>query len=386
MQRRIYITEEQQNKILSSIELPEHLLADVDAHKTSLGDNSALPPLDGITYEHLAAKKRYEELKNKFAQDLSVDEKMKMLSEITSEIQKREAGNEATLEKLCFNIVNGLFSIPAGIVTFRCHLMPNLSSKSRVVRAKSEDDPNMEFDSVAEMQEAREEVAKRRMINALVMGASLRYCKIPKCYIGDIYEIDPQLPKLYTDFDLLNNLLVFEMPLPEITDDEKLQGGFSEVTLGNQGERSTVETYATTFPILLSESVRGFMELFASHGLPEDKRLASFVVKKADFAAAEPWDMRIGPTMWKTITDTIGKLDTRCLPLLFTKIASLEPRKFNGVMSEILAGTRTGKDLLRSIADDVSSELEYDDFEDQLRQKDMQKNMITDGYISPDEL
>ena len=143
MQRRIYITEEQRNKIVSSLELPEHLIADVDNHKTSLGDNPAFPPLDGISYEHLAARKRYEELRNQFSQEISVEEKAKKLSEITSEIQKKETGNENILEKLCFNIVNGLFSIPAGVVTFKCHLLPNISDKTRVIRTKSEDDPTM---------------------------------------------------------------------------------------------------------------------------------------------------------------------------------------------------------------------------------------------------
>ena len=386
MKRRIYITEEQQSKLLSNIELPEHLLADVDGHKTSLGDNPAFPPLDGISYEHLASKKRYEELRNQLPSEMSVDGKLKRLSEITAEIQKKEAGNEGVLEKLCFNIVNSLFSIPSGVITFKCHLLPNISDKSRTIRTKSEDDPNMEFSSVLEMGEAKKEVFKRRMINALVMGASLRYSKVPKNYIGDIYDIDPELPKLYKELDLLNNILLFEYQLPEITDKEKMQGGFSRVTLGNTRERSTIESYATTFPILLSESVRGFMELFASHGLPKDKKLTNFIIKKADFAAAEPWDMRIGPTMWKTITDAIGKLDTKCLPLIFIKLALLNVDEFNMVMQEVLAGTTSGKEILQSLADDVSEEIDYSDFEDQLKLKDVKKNVISDQYILPDEL
>ena len=386
MKRRIYITEETANRLFESLEIPAHLLADVDNHKTSLGDNPAFPPVGDVSYEHVAAMKRYDELKSEFGEEMGVDEKLNLLSSTISRIQELEEGNESALEKLCFNIINKLFSIPSGTITFRCHITQNLQPFDREIRAKSEDSPNMKFANVAQIKELKSEVFKRRIINALIMGASIRYSNLPKEFIGDAYEISPELPKLYKDFNKLNNILLFEKELPEITEDNKLQGGFVRVKLGAPGERTTIESYGNIFPVLLAESIRGFMELFASHGLPKDKAMADFIVKKADFAAAEPWDMRLGPVMWKSITDNIGNLETRYLPAFFTKLTELDGDNFAAVMAEILGETEYGGEILQSMADEVRDEIDYEDFEDDIAMKNLDKNMLSDEYLRPDEL
>ena len=386
MKKKIFITEEAADKLFKLNDIPQHLLDDVNNHKTSLGDNPSFPPADDMTYEHMLAMKRYEELRNEYPREESVEEKEKTLSSVVSEIERIERGNEHILEKLCFNIVNRLFSIPAGVVTFKCHISPNISEYDRVVRVKSEESPEMKFSSILQIKELRGEVFKRRMLNALTMGASITYSNLPKEFVGDVYEINPQLPSLYKQFNVLNNLLLFEKPLPEITEENKDQAGFVKVNLGNEEKRTIIEAYGKNFPILLTESIRGFMELFASHGLPEDKKECDFVIKKADFLAAEPWDMRLGPVMWKSLIKSIGDLETRYLPLVFTELSELKGENFSYIMSEILAGTDEGDNLLKSIVSDAKNEIDYDDFKDTLVQKDMNKNMIADEYIRADEL
>ena len=49
------------------------------------------------------------------------------------------------------------------------------------------------------------------------------------------------------------------------------------------------------FPILLTESIRGILELSASFGLPDEQDLSNQVMKIADSLEYEPWDMRLGP-------------------------------------------------------------------------------------------
>lgn len=388
MKRRIFITEEVADKIFQLNDIPEHLLDDVNNHKTSLGDNPSFPPSDDVTYEHAVAMKRYEELRKEYngGPDETVEAKEKALSAIVSDIEKIEKGNEHILEKLCFNIVNKLFSIPAGVLTFKCHITPNLSEYDRLVRAKSEESPEMKFSSIAQMKELREEIFKRRILNALIMGASITYSNVPKEFIGDLYEIDTQLPALYKQFNLLNNLLLFEKKMPEITEENKCQAGLVKVNLGNDTDRTVIEAYGKNFPILLAESIRGFMELFAAHGLPKEKDECEFVIKKADFLAAEPWDMRLGPIMWKTLIKSIGNIETRYLPLVFMKISELKGNDFAYIMSEILAGTEEGENILKSIVNEAEDEMDYDDFSDTLVQKNMDKNMIADEYIREDEL
>lgn len=385
MKRRIFITEEIADKILKLNDIPEHLLSDVDSHKTSLGDNPCFPLAGEISYEHSAAIKRWGELRKQFDESLDVAGQEKLLSEVSTRIEEIESGNEHILEKLCFNIVNKLFAIPAGLVTFKCHIQPNLEGLDRVVHAKSEDTPGMKFKNTAQIKELRDEVFKRRTINALIMGAALTYSNLPKEFVGDVYEIDPELPKLYKQYNLLNNLLLFEKPT-EITEDNKQQGGLVRVNLGNGIKRTAIEAYGKNFPILLCESIRGFMELFASHGLPEEKSEAEFVMKKADFLAAEPWDMRLGPVMWKSLVSAIGGVESTFLPSIFMKLTSLPATDFFHIMSEILAETEEGDEIMSSIAEEAKHDIDYDDFCDTLAQKNMDKNMIADEYLSESDL
>ena len=49
--------------------------------------------------------------------------------------------------------------------------------------------------------------------------------------------------------------------------------GFVEVMLGNRDERVKINSQAEIFPILLCETLKGFFELFVSHGLPKNMEL-----------------------------------------------------------------------------------------------------------------
>jgi hypothetical protein len=42
-----------------------------------------------------------------------------------------------------------------------------------------------------------------------------------------------------------------------------------------------------TFPVLVHEIIKGVMELLSAHGLPKDKKLAEYVINKADFLSEE---------------------------------------------------------------------------------------------------
>ena len=74
---------------------------------------------------------------------------------------------------------------------------------------------------------------------------------------------------------------------------------------------------AIIFPILLTESIRGMLELSASFGLPDGSDLSIKVMKIADSLEYEPWDMRLGPSFFTTIFSKINELDTKDLPFIF---------------------------------------------------------------------
>lgn len=389
MPKKIFITEEMADKLFKYIDVNEELAEKLDNHETFFGDNPAFPPTDGLSFEHMLAMKGYEAARNVADEDIlnmPISEKKTLLQNITIQCQELEEKNRKALEKLCFNIVNRMFAIPNGAITFKCHLLRDVSSHERNLRAKPEDSPDMEYESIKEMKSLRTEVSKREIINALIMGASLQFSKLPKQFIGDVYEIDPELPKLYTRYSVLNSLILYEDKVHEITEQEKFQAGMVEVRIAGPGKRTLIESFGTVFPVMLCESVRGFMELFSSHGLPEKKASAEYVMKKADCVEAEMWAMILGPEMWNIFASTIGDMDMKYMPLLFTNLCKLDGDEFCEIMQEVLGRTKNGKSIMEDFVANVMDEIDYEDFEDALGMKNMEKNMISDEYLTPEDL
>ena len=389
MPRKIFITEEMADKFFKANDVNEELAQKLDNHETFFGDNPAFPPGEGLSFEHAMAIRGYEKARENVGEDilnLPIAEKKTMLSNIAIQCQEKEEKCRKGLEKICFNIVNKMFAIPNGAITFKCHLMKDVSGHERNLRAKPEDSPEMEYDSVSEMKSLKSEVYKRQILNALIMGCSLNYSKIPKQFIGDIYELDNDLPKLYDQYSKLNALILYEDKVHEITEHDKFQAGMVDVRITGPGKRTLIETFATTFPVMLCESIRGFMELFSSHGLPEKKTSAEYVMKKTDCVEAEMWNMILGPGMWDIFSSTLGDMDIKYLPLLFTNFSELGGDEFCEITEEVFGKTRRGKEVMQELVEEVMDEIDYEDFEDSLGMKNTSKNMISDEYLTPEEL
>lgn len=387
MKRKIYITEEQINSILNNICINPKLVEVADAHKTSLGDCPAFPPMDKQTYENYIMRKHYDELCSIFPEEMSYEDKINRLSELSAEIKKIEEGNTANLEKICFNIVNDFFNIPQGLITYKAHIVNDISKYDRILHFDSTEDPQMKFDDIDQISRLRQEVFKRRLIDALIMGASVMYSKLPKTFVGDIYDINPELPKLYKEYHTLNQICLYEGDVDsEMEEKDNKLGGFVNIHLGSEENRTVIEVFATNFVILLSESIRGFLELFASHGLPKNREEANFVMSKADFIKAEPWDMRLGPEMWQSITNHFGDLESKYLPSFFTKLVEIPTDSFFPIMSEILGDTKKGEMIVKDMIKDVKEDIDASDFRDKIKVKNDKYKMLADAYFSPKEL
>ena len=165
-----------------------------------------------------------------------------------------------------------------------------------------------------------------------------------------------------------------------------MQIGTVEVSLGTEDSKVKIEAQGVIFPILLTELIRGFMELFTSHGLPKDRRQAMMVIGKSDFLKAEPWDMKLGPMLWDLLSNTFYGINSVELPYLLKRISSLNVDKFNYLMKEVFAKTRKGKEIMSKLSFKSKNDIEYDKFVDKMIKMKKDKGIITDDYIHPDEL
>ena len=394
--KHIIITEEQEKVLKESILLnsfPEDIADAVYKNKTSIGNNPALPNIFEKGYVEKLVEKRFkgcvDELKKIGEIDDVPDTDMQtVLGKLVLKCQKLEEPHRPELEKIVANYLIDLFGIPDDSIQMELSLVDDVDLSSSSIKLDPADgDEFIEYEDVLDAESIKDEVYKRRLIDAISMGAGMKISSNIKDYMEEIYEINPALINLYRKILALNDYLLFTKEDIGMTEEDKHQFGTVEVVLGQVEESPKILAQGVIFPILLSEAVRGLMELFASHGLPQEFEKAQSVLSKSDYLKAEPWDMRIGPALWEIVSDSFGNgVKTDLIPYLYKRISQLPVKKFNFFMREVLAKTRKGKRMMAKIAEKAQYEKEYSGFEDKMSKFSTDKNVIMDEYIHPDEL
>ena len=305
---------------------------------------------------------------------------------IVLKCQKIEENNRDALEKLAGNYVINLFSIPDDTLTIETKLVNEIEGADDISPVEPFDgDVDFETADLDDLSSIDAEVAKRHFLNALNMGAGMSISENIRGYIEDLYDIDSRLPQLYKEALALNNYMIFKSPDLGISDKDRKQVGVVNVKLTSSDELVVISAQGVIFPILLCELVRGLMELFSSHGLPKDRARREYVIKKADYLKAEPWQMRIGPYMWKIFTEYFEGSDTSEMPYIYQTLAKLKPATFFKVVSEMMAKTNKGKAYAQKIMDKALNKKEEVAFKDKMQTYSKNKNIITDDCMHPDE-
>jgi hypothetical protein len=390
MGKRIYITEDIANELSEMVkpssELPNDIKNALRGHKTSLGVHPSFPPEEEVSFDMLVTQSRFEEVIAKI-NTVNIDsyhprDIEKHLRKLIDKCKEIELNFKQKLENICYNYVIDLFKVPDGLVAFDCKLVEVVDSD----KAPVQDTETIEFDNIKQRSRLHDAVYKRRIINAIITGGALRLSWIDKQLIGEIYELSPELPSIYRDIIILNDYLLFTKNNTGISETNKKQSGISYLTIGNDTTKNKVSVEAEIFPVLLYESIRGFLEMFAAYGLPASKRECAYVMSKADFINAEPWDMRMGPELWDYIMDIFNNPETENIPLLLTTLFSQRTEKFNAILQEIFGETKNAKTIADKIWAKVQIVLETDDFDEMMAKKQTDVSIIADDYFLPEEL
>lgn len=390
MTKKIYITEELA-KQLSEItrpltELPSDIRNVLKNHKTSLGQHPSFPPEEELPFDYIITNERFEEVKNNIEAlglyDYSSKGIQKLLQLKIDKCKEIEQNFKEKLENICYNFIIDLFQVPEGLVAFECKLVESVDTGKAQIKNKE----TISFDNIHHRTRLHDAVYKRRLINALITGGAHRLSYIDKTLVGELYDICPELPQLYREIRTINEYLLFTKNNMGISEKNKKQSGISVLTIGNEHTKNKIKVEAEIFPILYYESIRGFLEMFAAYGLPSSKKECAYVMQKADFLNAEPWDMRLGPALWSRLMDSFDTPESDFLPMLLTVLFSQTTEKFNSIMQEIFGETKRGKELAQKIIFKAKNELEADDFEELMHKKQTDTTIINDAYFLPEEL
>ena len=370
-----------------NIKLPSHILNALKENKTSLGEHPSYPPEEEEKFIVNAVSRTFNNLVEKV--DTTDSEELKeRLSKLLAECKKLERNNVQALEKLCSEIVTDFFDIPTDTLSITSNIVDRIDvSEERLVPEPTKD---FSFDDIEDMNNLTSEVYKRRILNALVAGASMYYMNIIGDYIREVFEINSDLPSLYKKIIDYNNVLLY-IEKDTFDKGKATDGGRVDVVVCSDQTYAKIKAQGLLFPILLEETIKGILELAISHGLPQNIEKAKYVIGKSDFKIAEVWDMRLGYALWCIIEEEADEcgydMEEVGVNYFLMELSEMGCDTFNKTLQEIFARTRKGKELLEDIFEHIMYNKEKDDFDDFIKTRNDSTVQINDDeYFSPEEL
>ena len=329
----------------------------------SLPKHPIFPSTDETSFEQKIMGERFSEVAKRYKRAYDVESidnndvimgMMPMLYETMALEQK----HIKELEKIAIDMIREEYDMSEDAVEIHAQLTPNIN----MIGTKKNPKPvtlEMEFKNHDEMVNAKEEVEKRRFLNAMTQGAAKKCSHMFHMVDDELTDLDPRLVNRYAKMMASADYMYYIIPAME----EGTNGGVVRVQFPTKDNpKAIIHAQAMVFPVLIHELVKGVMELLSAHGLPKDKKVGNFVIEKADYLAAEPWDMRMGPALWNRFTEAIEPDDFNLKHHIYSEMAALPVKEFNYKMREVMAGTKEGKEIIKGIVAEVKSGLQEDDF------------------------
>ena len=178
--------------------------------------------------------------------------------------------------------------------------------------------------------------AKRRIINGITQGASIRGAFGFMLFKEYIDAINPALVEKYNEilkmaFGIYDDENAIAMLLAALAQGQKPQGGESEMEYDDETGQFVIKAKAICFPMLVHEIVKGLYEIVGTEGFGADKEKNQAIVGAVDKLSNEPNDLRFG----KFLYDAISKLynesdveDARVRELFFASLYKLDDNEF----------------------------------------------------------
>lgn len=348
--------------------------------ETSLGKHPIFPEGDENSFEQKIMGHRFSEVAKRYKTAHSRDnidpkEAMMELMPLVKETMKLEGRTKKELEDLAVKMIREEFDMGEDVVEIHAELTPHINidgTKKNPTPEKSD----MEFKNHDEMVKGKDEVYKRRFVNAMIQGAAKKCNHMFHMVHDELAEIDPKLSNLYSKMMSTADYMYYIIP----NIDEGVNGGVVRVEFPTKSNpKIVIHAQAMVFPVLIHELVKGVMEILSAKGLPKGK-LGKYVITKADFLSAEPWDMRIGPALWGRFTDMFEADDFKLKHHVWSELVELPVKEFNTKMREIMAGTKEGKKIIQDLVDEVKHDLGHDDFEEAMKAVDAEAIESVDSF------
>jgi hypothetical protein len=356
-------------------------------------------------FEELLASNRYRQIVEKVRRytglpTLSPNTLNSVLSTMM-EVQRRVEGIERThkreLERLAVELVMKELGVEEGDIVYEASIQIPSSEGFKESEPGEMEPEEIELDKeiLDDLEDLTLERAKRRMINAMMAGASSKGHYMFNYATEKLIQItgEENIATLYGAIMSSADSMLWQMGNSGLG----LSGGGGTPMAGGKERVFPNETpprvVATgiNFPILVHELMKGTYEVIAAlHGQPKDRNIAAQVMELEDTLQKEIWDLRLGPAIWDIIRDsfpdeTITDEDKVGLQLIFfQKIVAKPAKEFLVFVREILSRSESGKRLMGHLYDIINGEINDYDYRESMRQFDEELNKSSDNIDDND--
>ena len=349
--------------------------------KHSLGNNPIFPESQDSTFEENVMGVRFTEVVNRVKRAFECDsvdntKVVRDMMPLVYETMGLETKHRKELVELAVKMIREEYDMGEDVVEIHAELTDSINMQGtkknpKPVRVETE------FNNHDELVNANKEIHKRRFLNAMTQGAAKKCSHMFHMVDDELTDIEPRLANKYSKMMAAADYMYYVIPQM----DNGVSGGVVSVQFPTlENPKAKIYVQAMVFPVLIHELVKGVMELLSAHGLPKDKKTGEYVIGQADYLAAEPWDMRLGPGLWGRFTNTIEPDDFNLKHHIYSELAALPVDEFNVKMREIMANTTEGKSIVKEIATRVREELNEEEYAQAMNEISSYEKENSDDY------
>jgi len=328
----------------------------------------------------------------------SVGTLLQTMMQLQSRVSGIERAHKRELETLAIELVMKELGVQEGDIVYEASIeMPD--SEGFEEKGPSQMEPEeveLEKEMHDELEDITLERAKRRMVNAMMAGASSKGHYMYNYANEKLVEItgERNIAAMYGTIMSSADAMLWQMGNMNLG----LSGGGGTPMAGGKEKVFPNETpprvvaTAINFPILVHELMKGTYEVIgALHGQPKDRDIAAKVMELEDTLQKEIWDLRLGPAIWDRIKESfpeevITDEDKVGMQLiLFQKIVAKPAKEFLVFLKEVLSGSESGKRLMGLLYQMINGEINDYDYRMSMKQFDDELNNVSDG-IDDDDL
>jgi hypothetical protein len=345
-----------------------------------------------VEYEKIFKPETMAALKGKSGESLkqmlgnkSLMQTLMSSREILDEIMAAEAPHRDVLAQIAIDMVTQAYPI---IDYANIKIDAKIGDDMNLGAGTSDETPTEDLNTPEALK------AKRRIINGITQGASIRgsfafylfreYLDLLDNSLVDKYgEILKQVFGIYDDENAI------AMMLAALEQGQKIAGGDSEMVYDEEEERFVIKARALCFPMLVHEIVKGLYEIVGTQGFGQDKEQNKAIIGAVDKVSNEPRDFQYGKFIYDKLNDLYFESnidDARVRELFFTEVYKLGENEFISFIENVLNDklTSTQKNWAMGEMKNIAKDLTKDDTglegldEDKKPYTDIE---VTDKYI-----